>query len=1629
MKKVLSILILLTMCINAILPNMAVLKVYAKNIKHNNIEVISDNSKLKNSNILELDLEKSLKEGSAGQYAPVDADRKIGSLLGKLKIANLSNNQELSVVYLKDEKTKIEIKVKKLENIDNGIQLRYFTYSWNNNNWQQDNINDRLDIHEGNNNYVNVETFINSNNNNKYDISVKEGENTPVIDIKNISKGVSLKLGDSKFHVKLSLDTVDFSIDSLSDGNIYNFYVNNQSDTIENKLAFLGIDMKNLVSIPYSTNKVDELNKLNDSDTRNDKYELDYDNGEKPASEKVGVSIRFNQPEILFLDNNGSPKKEPATKENYKIGITLTMNDNINQEGSGGILTVTIDNILNLNENEQGINIIGSNSTKPDKNKSFIKRLDSGKIELRLEDLQPSTLFTDVNIRYNVLDYNNSNINSISSTSVPYGTIFTFLKYKFTYRSGFFLALDQYKNIKGTYSLELDNTKSLEEYSDGKEEVYFNLSSQPAGGCYQIFFNPENSKERDKNIYSEKTIFNHSAKHMQLDTATDFKILDYILKPLDSYPSEDLYGTKGKLYMNLEWSMGNSKDIISMIDSQEGEEKEINVTYDIKKSLYSKPVGQGKAFARVNIKINKESETSYVLNYKVIDLKTEEEIAQGSYNLTDINGKFYANVAFEVDAQRALEDKPNENNSIDFYYPRIYFLNVMTNQNEDMQSKYDSMTLSDLLKQELPAPYDLHSKKEDIKKFTISWRHASKEILSFMKENDYSKELLNDKLNFFTNIYISQNEDKIKEVAEENNLDKKLSLVKNYKLNSKEEIEITNSQLTELRDSKVLRFEGLDLSKYYNMLSNGIDFTPEIIISGLDENQKYYIYVALGSEYIPKDKENNNIILESLFSNLIATLTGSTPNIPDDSDKVPASPVLGIKDIGLDTATIFWPYVEIPEENSKVKINYEIIRTRNKQIDNSNLIEREDLKSYYDKLQKTMPDIDKLFLRTSEIERDNKKYSPDIFNGSSFVPADTDKFQIIYKDLDLDLIDNTLISNQIYFYYVRTVRVIGNDTKYSNWSVISGTTSTLKAPINLYVDNDREDYDPESEFIIRFDAPIKNLDLLGKEYEIEYSIKEENNEFSEPRKLDSSLLKKDAKKSKEEGYIHFTYRISGLKSNTNYSIRVRMYSISTKDISAYSNTAITRTNQKQGDYDKDKNVSDWKDYFKEELLKVIKDPYWTIADSTENFVTVYRQSKFDDLIKNSIDSNIELITSKKGARTLTYYIPAQILINANNSEKGFKIILNNDIDIIIPTKAINAELNEDLITMSRKVKNKDIKDYYIKIFIETSTPHNFRNEENTLSDEIKINFELIGSEILNLNWDEEILNMYLENIEKHSSSNSIEKYIKDSLDNNISFEEMVRYFLKSVEVFKQEMIQRSDNYFTRTLKEKLNINELDLNMYILYKSTDETLAIKGYDLSSSNFGNTLEIQNFGKNKGIFTKKPGIYIFVGQILVIPGLVGNDNASKTFSIISKYDLYDILGINGYIDLDKVVTRQMFLDTIARLSGAKSGTNSTEFLLSKGYTELLGNKQSNIYLQESIYLTMVCYEIRTNTKIDSISIRNYGITSNIKNIDPKFEKSIKVALELNIYNDTNLNPRSTININKMLELLTTLDGKVNL
>ena len=53
MKKVLSILILLTMCINAILPNMAVLKVYAKNIKHNNIEVISDNSKLKNSKILE----------------------------------------------------------------------------------------------------------------------------------------------------------------------------------------------------------------------------------------------------------------------------------------------------------------------------------------------------------------------------------------------------------------------------------------------------------------------------------------------------------------------------------------------------------------------------------------------------------------------------------------------------------------------------------------------------------------------------------------------------------------------------------------------------------------------------------------------------------------------------------------------------------------------------------------------------------------------------------------------------------------------------------------------------------------------------------------------------------------------------------------------------------------------------------------------------------------------------------------------------------------------------------------------------------------------------------------------------------------------------------------------------------------------------------------------------------------------------------------------------------------------------------------------------------------------------------------------------------------------------------------
>ncbi len=75
------------------------------------------------------------------------------------------------------------------------------------------------------------------------------------------------------------------------------------------------------------------------------------------------------------------------------------------------------------------------------------------------------------------------------------------------------------------------------------------------------------------------------------------------------------------------------------------------------------------------------------------------------------------------------------------------------------------------------------------------------------------------------------------------------------------------------------------------------------------------------------------------------------------------------------------------------------------------------------------------------------------------------------------------------------------------------------------------------------------------------------------------------------------------------------------------------------------------------------------------------------------------------------------------------------------------------------------------------------------------------------------------------------------------------------------------------------------------------------------------------------------------------------------------------------------------------------------------------------------MMVYQVRKNVKIDTVQIRNFAATSNIKGIQPVFKKSVQSAFELGVYTNSGMNPNGIMTIKDYLQMLANISAKVNL
>ena len=543
-----------------------------------------------------------------------------------------------------------------------------------------------------------------------------------------------------------------------------------------------------------------------------------------------------------------------------------------------------------------------------------------------------------------------------------------------------------------------------------------------------------------------------------------------------------------------------------------------------------------------------------------------------------------------------------------------------------------------------------------------------------------------------------------------------------------------------------------------------------------------------------------------------------------------------------------------------------------------------------------------------------------------------------------------------------------------------------------------------------------DLSLIGTEYDLQYSLKEDLGEWSKDTTMDKTKL--TFVENQDGKTIKVTYKITGLKSGTMYTIRVRMINNPLNAPSIYSNEVEHRTDSDNNENEYDEDVNNWDKNFKDQIEDLKNQPYWFGKDTSSNTVVYYRPQYFDKIISSTNNSIIDLVAGKGGSYK-EYYLPASAIIKAFDANKGFKISYNGA-DVIFSAKTINPYDNDVIKKITEEIgtKSSNLQDYFIKLAVDFRNNKYIIDGSNSLSPSAQISISVIGTKSLIVDWDSQMLS-YIDELLKEKEFSTeikeeIEELIKDKTDNNI----MVQKISKMVDSFKSKFGDELGKDLNSLSRKTLAIQYLNGDIIFAYTISAD-ISTGGYKKSQGNWI-SIAVKDYLGKKAIYIRETGEYIFAGKKLVINGVGNLPNGNQMTNIVVKYGLDDFLGKDGNINLKSPMTRRQVIGSLARLAGASRTQDSVEFFKTKGITLSTRNMDNNITTEEAVYITMKVYEMRSGTKLETVKIRNYKLTQDIKNINTNYKKSIQVAFETGIYNNANMNAKGTITVQEFLQTL---------
>jgi len=796
-----------------------------------------------------------------------------------------------------------------------------------------------------------------------------------------------------------------------------------------------------------------------------------------------------------------------------------------------------------------------------------------------------------------------------------------------------------------------------------------------------------------------------------------------------------------------------------------------------------------------------------------------------------------------------------------------------------------------------------------------------------------------------------------------------------------------------------------------------------LIIDGLDPNEIYFAYADLNIEIDGDDPA----LKVSQLSNLASVTMTNDIQAPTGKDKVPPAPQVTINpaaDVKSNEVIVHWTQVQDDET-----IEYEILRIKQElpaALLNATKHPDYEFAEVWDALPASAAADAQLGLRTvTDFTTYPKGYF--LFYPDFSQNADLTKY---VPGLDTDpmtLTDKTVLPNQIYYYYVRTVKTTSDGLiLYSVWARATATTDTVTPPINLFINNTVE-IDREREVVIEFDAPFTFAQLQAGDFSLEYQMRKETEPWGAPVKMDlASILSVSIRPvAGAAGYYHYVYKIAGLEPNTGYQIRVRAKDAN-GDTSQWSNIADFKTDFNQGDYDKKHETDEWLKRLRELLERLLREPYWVLNSSNTQWEVAYRPDRFAALIKSAVGASVALAPSETDKQT--YYIPASALAEANRANKGF-IITRGDMEVIISPNAINEVYNDSVIDINNDIKKSAAADYYLKINVDWADTGGKINGDNPLSKQATVSMDIVGEAKKITAIDAEIYAELSIMLESLLDNKQVYAQVMRNVESGMTDTDFVKYIESIVSGMRKDIYTVAGSKITGAAKRAAPVTSLGKPLIVTVSKLDPMASVLGYTFVNGAWVPTQAVV-MGNKIGLYSSAPGTFIFAGRVIRIDGIEEMKNGGNIGGVAGKHGLDDFLGADGVIDMNVPATRFMVVSSIARMAGAPRGANAYSWLKDNlGITISSRSDNNAIQTQEAVYLSMLLYEAKTKKKISTMKIRNQNATANIQGINDNYKPYIKAAFETGVYNNPAMNPKGGITIKDFFEMLGRLDTMLKL